>query len=287
MLFFEYRIVFRNKGAKLLLKTKASKVAMSCLLVGAMIACLSFHVSAQEAGNLDDILNGQNQQTQQQTQQSQQSQNSGGNSNGLFGQMFENAPEQGTLEEGLRGAADHSNEDPDIKPATDLIQKISGIAVTALSYIAIGLLAVRVLLDLIYIGLPFTRKILANGHQGQAEQGQQGQQGQMGMTGGYGMGNGGYGMGNSYGMGGMNNQQQQTGPGIQWVSNAALNAVATDGTPGPNGKPRGPFRTYIKDMAFMLILVPVLIILAATGVLVNLGFTIGGLISGMISGFGG
>jgi len=70
-------------------------------------------------------------------------------------------------------------------------------------------------------------------------------------------------------------QNQPARGRIQWVSNAALNAVATESTVGPDGKANGPFKTYIKDMVVVLVLTPVLLVLAFTGVLADLGFVIG------------
>jgi cytochrome c oxidase assembly factor CtaG len=89
-----------------------------------------------------------------------------------------------------------------------------------------------------------------------------------------GMMGGGMGMSNMQG----NQMAMQNQPArgrIQWVSNAALNAVATESTVGPDGKANGPFKTYIKDMVVVLVLTPVLLVLALTGVLADLGFVIG------------
>ena len=61
---------------------------------------------------------------------------------------------------------------------------------------------------------------------------------------------------------------------MQWVSNAALNAVAGENIVGPDGKAVSPFKLYIKDMIVVLILVPILITLAVTGALTSLGFVI-------------
>ena len=155
------------------------------------------------------------------------------------------------------------------------------------------LLAVRVVLDLAYIGLPFTRSFLGNGYSGAAAaQGQPGMGGPgMGM-GGPGMGMGGYGM-NRMGMGGMGgygmnrmgmggygaggnpNQTGQMMGKIQWVSNAALIAAEQEGQMTPDGKHTGPLKSYMKNMIVVLVLVPVLLVLAATGALTQLGLTIG------------
>jgi hypothetical protein len=108
--------------------------------------------------------------------------------------------------------------------------------------------------------------------------------GGMGGFGG-GMNRGGMGMGMS-GMGGMGGQQQQgAGLKIQWVSNAALNAVASESTPGPNG-PQNAFKIYAKDMIIVLVITPIFLVLAVTGALTNLGFVLGDALVDFIAGFG-
>lgn len=48
----------------------------------------------------------------------------------------------------------------------------------------------------------------------------------------------------------------------------------------------GPLKMYIKNMVVVLVLVPVLIVLAATGALTQLGLLIGNLLVGMIGQIG-
>lgn len=99
------------------------------------------------------------------------------------------------------------------------------------------------------------------------------------------------------GMGGMGMNSMQQGmsqPGatpamgrIQWVSTAALNAVASETTVGPNGKPINPLRPYAKDMVVILVLAPVFLVLAVTGALTDLGLLVGELLANAISNIGG
>lgn len=217
---------------------------------------------------------------------------------------------------GLTKASDLTTEVEGVEEATSWIRLIASWIVQVLSYALTALLAVRVVLDLVYIGLPFTRTFLANGFQGNAQAGAGGMPnsmmggqpgmspmgGAMGGYGGYGGARGGYGgygaMGGAMGgpmggaMGGpmgntsMANQQGSMMGRIQWVSNAALNAVASESTVGPDGGANTPFKAYIKDMFLVLVLVPVLITLAVTGALTNLGFMIGNLLCDAIASIG-
>ena len=125
--------------------------------------------------------------------------------------------------------------------------------------------------------------------------GMQGGMGGMGMSryggmGGMGMNRGMGGM--AGGMGAMNNQmagasQQPNMTGrIQWVSNAALNAVAGENIPGPDGRAVSPFKLYVKDMTVVLVITPILLVLAMTGTLTNLGFLLGDAIAKGIAGVG-
>jgi len=220
---------------------------------------------------------------------------------------------------GLKEAGDLTADIEGAQAATGWIRVIASWIVQVLSYAITAFLAVRVVLDLMYIGLPFTRGFLANGYAGNAQAGAGGMpnsmmgggmgqpgmgmgMGGMGMggmgMGGYGM-RGGYGMNRGMGMGGMGmggmgqgmaatgmNQQGNMIGRVQWVSNAALNAVAGESAVGPDGKANSPFKTYIHDMVLVLVLVPVLLILAATGALTNLGFLIGNLLCDAIASIG-
>jgi hypothetical protein len=184
------------------------------------------------------------------------------------------------------------------------IKKVASFIIQVLSYVIVLFLVVRVVVDLCYILIPFTRSFLGNGFQGTAPSG--GQQpgmngGGIGGIGGIGAMNGyssGYGM-NRYsgGIGGygssMNSMNvgqqgaQQPAGRTQWVSNAALNAVAAQSVVGPDGKPASPLKIYAKDMIVVLVVTPILLTLAITGVLTDLGFLLGQLLANAISGISG
>lgn len=221
------------------------------------------------------------------------------------------------------GTANYSNKDliSSVQEATDLsdvspgaqkinkgINKVASFIVQVIAYLITAGLVVRIVIDLCYIGLPFTRSFLANGYQGNSQAGAGGMpnQGMMGggmgmggMNGGMGMGGygmrGGYGMNRMGGMGmggmGMGGMQGQMGAQpamgrIQWVSNAALNAAAAESVVGPDGKAVSPFKAYMKDMTVVLIITPVLLVLAISGALTDLGFLLGDLLANAIEGIG-
>jgi len=164
------------------------------------------------------------------------------------------------------------------------------------------------MLDLLFIAIPFSRGLLANGYAGNAQagggagmqggMGGMGGMGSMGGMGGFGMNRGGFGYNRMGAMGGMSggmaggpagaNQQDTMVGRIQWVSNAALNAVAAESSVDPQtGKAVSPFKIYVKDMAVTLVAVPVLLVLAITGALTNLGFLIGKAVAAAIGKIGG
>ena len=193
--------------------------------------------------------------------------------------------------DGLNKAADVSAEVEGVSGVTSGAKTAVAFVVQILAYCITILLALRVVLDLVFIALPFTRTFLGNGYMGNSQAGAGGIPNSMGM-GGMGMGGhyggryGGMGMGMNPGMaGGMNagmgmgaGQQPNVTGRIQWVSNAALNAVAGENVVGPNGKAVSSFELYVKDMVVVLVIVPILITLAVTGALTSLGFVIAQLI---------
>lgn len=202
----------------------------------------------------------------------------------------------------VQDAIDLSEVSPGAQKINKGINKVASFIVQVIAYLITAGLVVRIVLDLCYIGLPFTRSFLANGYQGNSQAGAGGMpnQGMMGgMNGGMngGMGMGGYGMHGGYGMNrmggmGMGGMQGQMGAQpamgrIQWVSNAALNAAAAESVVGPDGKAVSPFKAYMKDMTVVLVITPVLLVLAISGALTDLGFLLGDLLANAIEGIGG
>lgn len=169
-----------------------------------------------------------------------------------------------------------------------MVYKVAQLLVQVISYGLTAALTVRVLLDLTYIAVPFIRVILANGYTGTASQSNSGGFGGGGFGGG-GFGGGGFG-GGGFGGGGFGGSSSGNASGqgsagkIQWVQNEALNAVAEQQS---NSKGVGAqFKLYSKEMTITLVAVPILLVLALTGALWQLGFAIGYAISAIIGSIG-
>lgn len=192
---------------------------------------------------------------------------------------------------------------PEVEKAGEGIKRIVSIIVQIIAYVITFGLVLRVTLDLMYIGLPFMRGFLANGYTGNPRAatggsttpgGYGGMSPGMGFGGGFGFqkpfgfgGYGGYGMGMHSTMASSNNTANKQPNRIQLVSNAALNAVAAESTVGPDGKTVSPIKVYMKDMVLVLVFTPIMLVLAISGVLTQLGFALGELISNALRGFGG
>lgn len=217
------------------------------------------------------------------------------------------------LIEDIANGVDYSKVDSEIvDKASGVINYYVGIAVQIIAYIITAALTLSKLLDIAYIVIPISRTYLANGYMGNAAAaGTPGGQmnggmpgmgmgpgmmgggmpgmgmGGMGMAGRgrYGMGGGMMGMG-GMGMSGMDGQtamQNQPARGrVQFVSNAALNAVATESVVGTDGKGQSAFKVYFSDMIVSSIATGILIVLCITGVMSKLGFLLGDLIVNVI-----
>ena len=148
--------------------------------------------------------------------------------------------------------------------------------VQLLSHLIVIGLVVRVILDLIYIVIPFSRKLLLYGQNIEIS-------GNMGVGD---MGNGGHPTASQ--MIAMSNGQNALGGQgeasrsnkVQIISNAAIRAV--------QGEQSGQsaFRYYFKDMLIVMVVTPILLVLALTGVLMDLGFILGDAICGLIASIG-
>ena len=292
------------------------------LTVSCMLIISSFGVKAY-AGTLDDVING--------TEQSTTTTNNQTNETTVETPTTESttttAPvttveNNGSATEStdayldnMRKATDLSEPSPGAEKINQGITKVTSFIVQVLSYAVTALLVIRVLLDLCYICLPFTRSILSNGYGGNPEAGAGGMgmqqpgmggmgmggmgiggmgmggMGGMGMRSGYGM-NRGMGMGGMGGIGGMGMQgQSQMGATpamgrVQWISSAALNAAAAENVLGPDGKSVNPLKKYVGDMVVVLVVTPILLVLAVSGALTSLGFLLGDLLAKAVSNIG-
>lgn len=281
---------------------KAFKTLSTFLLTGLLF--FSMTSMTANADSLDDVISGNGDST---VQEYDTSGGSGGSNNGedlLGGAIGDiNGDTDNENVNRMKDATKLDGHDPNADKVNQGLKKVISFIVQILSYAATLLLVLRVLLDIIYISIPFSRAILANGYAGSAQAaGQNGMQGGMGgMSGGMGMGMGG--MSGGMGMGGMNRMggmsggmgmgqpQGQAGASsalgrIQWVSTAALNAAEAEKTVGPDGKAINPLKLYAKDMTIILVLAPLLLVLAVTGVLTRLGILIGTALANFIDGIG-
>lgn len=280
------------------------------LTVLTSVMLLTLPVTTVHASSLDDVVNSTTQESNEATVgQNNDSSSNTSNSSSQSSSSYTSADE---YIENTKNAADLTTVDTaGADKVNEGIRTVAAFIVRILSYFLTAFLVVRVILDLVYIALPFTRSILSNGYAGNPAAGGSGmgmQQPGMGMgmgagMGGMGMGGmgmGGYGMRGGYGMnrmgmggmGGMGMQQGQMGASpamgrLQLVSSAALNAVAAEQMPGPDGKPQSALKAYTKDMMVVLIITPILLTLAITGVLTNLGFLIGDVIAKGITSISG
>lgn len=285
--------------------SNARKTFAMMLIAMMLVCCTSLMGFATEGNSLDDVINGNSQTTGDVTN------NNGSGSESTTGST-DKTDRQQKNENFIAGLTDASDLTESVEGVDAVVSPIKTFAawiVQVLCYILMSALVLRIVLDLLYIGIPFSRSLLANGYQGNPQAGAGGMpnamqggagMGGMGMGGMPGMGMGGMGMRGGYGMnrgmgmgmGGMGMGAQGGAMGanqagsaigrIQWVSNAALNAVAAESTVDPSGKAVSPFRAWSKDMAFVLILTPVFITLAVSGALTSLGFLIGDMLVEMI-----
>ena len=166
--------------------------------------------------------------------------------------------------------------------------------------------SLRVVLDLAYLTIPFLRKPLANGHVGNANTGLQDNNGSAGFGGGFGRSSFGGGFGRSSfgggfdggfgrssfgggmqgGFGGSpqtpNNDVGSQGNRIQWVTGAALNAVASEGNVDSNGTPINKFKYWLNDMVVTLIVLGVMFSLVVTGMLTRIMLLVGTVVTNLI-----
>lgn len=254
------------------------------LMIGLLVLMNCMIVNAEPAMSIDDIG------TQVVAEES------GGSSAGSSSSKSEANEFMGKLQE----SSDLSDEKETAAKVAEPIRNFVAILVQILSYIITICLALRVVLDLAYIALPFSRVLLGNGFTGSA---QNASQPPMMNAGGPGAGgnffNSGYNSSLGYSAGralgqqvgasgqvGMANQVNANN-NVQLVSSAALNAVASEGALGGDGKPMNAYKLYAKDMLVILVLTPVFLVLAVTGTLTDLGFLIGDALTGVIATIGG
>ena len=185
---------------------------------------------------------------------------------------------KGNILDEVQSAMDLGAPTEAVNKINSLINKVASFIIQVLSYFITAFLVVRVLADICYIVIPFSRAILSNGHTSRIYQNNPmnvTQQGNAGLDGQ---------MSSSINMVDMQqNMQANNQHSIQWVSTAALNAVAREQMIGKYGKIHNVLKYYACDMVVVLVLTAILLTLAITGVLTDLGFVLGEMIAEAIS----
>lgn len=205
---------------------------------------------------------------------------------------------------GISKAGDLSPEVEGVQAAATPLKTAVAFIVQLLSYVIVLGMTLSIVLDITYIAVTPLRGILGGGQvprqdpQAGAMGGTMGGYGGNSMMGGYGASPmGGYGARGGYGassMGGyganpaMQQQQNMMQRGrINLISQAAIDAVGNAGQMDPaTGKVKGALSTYARNMIPMLVAVPILLVLAITGSLTNLGFLIADLLVDGIAAVG-
>lgn len=248
------------------------------LLMAMLTLSLGMTAFATDAPSLDDIVAG----SSVQTEVTQNSTVVEDNKSAQPEMEYTNR----SFADSLSGAMDLSSE---TKISSDFSKTANYYGSIAFQWLAIivsvGIL-IMVALDMVFITLPFTRSFLANGYMGNpnssnpngiqqgAAMGSSMGMGGMGGMGGRRMGGGifgGRGMMNQNAMGQQTAMQNQPALGrVQYVSNAALNAVSTE-----SASNRLALIEYLKDMSITIIFSSVILVLAGTGILGTLGLKIG------------
>ena len=190
---------------------------------------------------------------------------------------------------GLKEASDLSTPDTRANAVNSALRSAAGLIVQVLAVAITVFIVVRIMIDLVYIAIPMTRGTLSGGA---SVQGGTGPAIGSGFGGGLGsrfggMSSGFGGMSSGYGgMSGGMGQQRQQGNGTTMVSTSAMMAVSSESGTGPDGKTKSPYITYLKAISKELIIVPVIIVLVATGTLQSLGYLIADVVVKLIGSIG-
>lgn len=255
------------------------KISME-MRVFALIACLLLiPIRMSYASSLDDVANGK---------ESSQTNTESGDIGNLFTTTDSN------VVDGLVDNGDVSKEVQSVSAFREYVGGITAMVTQIIFIILTGGLIIISGIDLLYIVIPPLRNGLSGGRQGMAIAQQGAQQGMGGMNSGFGMQGGmnsGFGMNSGYGMqggmGGMNsgmgmNGNQQMNGGKCYVTEAALNAVATAQADN-SGKVGVAIKIWFKNAVVQLVAIPAIIVLLSTGVIQKIGFGLGGVIANALS----
>ncbi len=229
------------------------------LLVVAVLICGAFAFNVKAAG-LEEVLNENNQIIQQETVVPESSPSN---------QTPDVQEQQNSFVDSLKGI--DLTEDQTIigetnvtEEVNNLIYKVSSILVQIAQYALVCFMTIRIVLDTMFIAIPFSRGILDGGSPA-GQQPVMGQQPAMGQQG--------WGQQPAMGQQGLSQQPKQSAImgqqpqrlKIQWISNGARNAVMSP----------QPWKAYFKETITFQIMTSVLLVLALTGALTKFGFIVG------------
>ena len=226
------------------------KISME-MRVFALIACLLLvPIRMSYASSLDDVANGK---------ESSQTNTESGDIGNLFTTTDSN------VVDGLVDNGDVSKEVQSVSAFREYVGGITAMVTQVIFIILTGGLIIISGIDLLYIVIPPLRNGLSGGRQGMAVAQQGAQQGMGGMNSGM----------------GMNGNQQMNG-GKCYVTEAALNAVATAQADN-SGKVGVAIKIWFKNAVVQLVAIPAIIVLLSTGVIQKIGFGLGGVIANALS----
>lgn len=256
------------------------KKIMIMLVISLMVCMCTTAFASSDQATLDDIINSQEETITQGEDYST------GKDNTSTAEKNEEFIE-GLMEAGNMAAADI----PGANQVTGGVKVVAAWIFQVLAYAITAFLAVRIVLDLAYIGLPFTRGFLNKG-QVSGNTGMMGMSNMNGMSGMNSMNSMGSSLGGSENFGTMGGNMGNTGNNMMTsgrsaggitsglVSNAAIAAVGAEESGG------GAIKVYMKNMIVVLVMIPVMIVLAGTGALTQLGFIIGDALVDLIGALG-
>lgn len=189
----------------------------------------------------------------------------------------------------------YTESNPESSKVGQAMSKGAGFLINILlAVLTIGLVF-RIIFDLLYICLPFARSFLSNGYVSSIKSNNNSNMGLSGMP--FLLGRNMMNQGNNCPANNNNminnefnemarqNALRVHGKKIQWISNKALDSVVLESM--ENDENSTALRIYMKNMIVVLVLTPILIALAVTGVLTKAGFALGSIIVSLINGFGG
>ena len=251
-----------------IMKGRRNKLMLLMFLVMALIKPIYV-----DAGSLDSLIEENEvvaeQETEEQTQPLQEQEDTG------------DTVSSDEFVEGLKEASDLSTPDTRANAVNSALRSVASLTVQVLALAVTVFIVVRIMLDLLYIAIPMTRNALSRGA---SVQGGTTPSLGSGFSGGVPGVKGGMPSRYSGGMTGSMGQQQNAGSPI--VSNSAMMAVASETTPGPDGKTKGSYSTYLKAISKELVIVPVIIVLVATGTLQSLGYLLADVVVKLIGSIG-